>query len=326
MQTKNDMAKKEKEKSYVIKVPVYTTDMIENAQDIFGGITYENMLTYLKAKINSFKDSNASLEFENRNKTRRTVVNGIDFTEHQTGETSAILMQISAYSTNLYDGYLEAEEKINFKKDYKIGSETNFVMVYPVIKGIDRSNYLRYFIILIYEDPTKNNEEIAKIAKQVLNKILSIPVANIKLPTILEELRAIGTIPELQVKYSAIFNEENDVDVKYREYLVSGKFKKQKEDHFKNMPIDKIEELLNEPNTDNYQKRETKLTIGKKEYKISKELINEASEALKETSEKVFNASTSITEQELTDKIHDREFIVSKLIPILENFLSTNNE
>lgn len=315
-----------KEKSYIIKVPVYTTDMIENAQDMFGGITYENMLSYLKGKISSFKENNSTIQFENRNKTRRTVINRIDFTEHQTGETSAILMQISAYSTNLYDGYLEAEEKINFKKDYKIGSETNFVMIYPIIKGLDRSSYIRYFIILIYEDPTKNNDEISKIAKQVLNKILETPVANIKLPTILEELRTIGTIPELQVKYSAIYNEENDIDVKYRDYLVSGKLKKQKEDHFKNMPVNKIEELLNEPNNENYQKRETIFKVGKKEYKISKELINEASEALKETSEKVFNATTSITEEELNDKIHSTDFIVSKLFPILENFLSSNNE
>lgn len=318
------MAKKEK--SYVIKVPVYTTEMIENAQDMFGGITYENMLTFLRKKINSFKENKSSIDFENRNKTRRTVINGIDFSEHKAGETSGILMQISAYSTNLYDGYLEAEEKINFKKDYKIGSETNFVMIYPVIKGIDRTNYLRYFIVLIYEDPTKNNEEIAKIAKAVLNRVLNIPIANIKLPTILEELRSIGTIPELQIKYSAIYNHENDVDLKYREYLVSGKLKKQKEDNFKNMPIDKIEDLLNEPEEEDYQKKEAKLIVGKKEYKISKELIKEADQTLKETAEKVFNATTSITEDELNNFIHDKEFIFSKLTPILENFLSTNNE
>lgn len=318
------MAKKEK--SYVIKVPVYTTEMIENANDMFGGISYEDMLNFLRKKINSFKENKGSIDFENRNKTRRTVINGIDFSEHKAGETSGILMQISAYSTNLYDGYLEAEEKINFKKDYKIGSETNFVMIYPVIKGIDRTNYLRYFIVLIYEDPTKNNEEIAKIAKAVLNKVLNIPIANIKLPTILEELRSIGTIPELQIKYSAIYNHENDVDLKYREYLVSGKLKKQKEDNFKNMPIDKIEDLLNEPEEEDYQKKEAKLIVGKKEYKISKELINEADQTLKETAEKVFNATTSITENELNNFVHDKEFIFSKLTPILENFLSTNNE
>jgi len=320
------MATTKKEKSYLIKVPVYTTEMIENAQDLFGGISNENMLSYLRNKINSFKETGGTVDFDNRNKTRKTVINGIKFTEHKAGETSGILMQISAYSTNLYDGYLEAEEKINFKKDYKIGSETNFVMIYPVIKGLDRTNYLRYFIVLVYEDPTKNNEEISKIAKAVLNRVLNIPVANIKLPTILEELRSIGTIPELQIKYSAVYNHENDVDLKYREYLVSGKLKKQKEDCFKNMPVDRIEELLNEPEEEDYQKKEAKLTIGKKEYRISRELINEASEALKETAEKVFNASTSITEEELSNQIHNTEFIFSKLTPILENFLSTDNE
>lgn len=318
------MAKKEK--SYVIKVPVYTTEIIENAQDMFGGITYDNMLAYLRNKINQYKDSRGTIEFENRNKTRKTVIRGLEFTEHPAGETAAMLLQISAYSTNLYDGYLEAEKKINFQKDHKIGSDTNFVMIYPVIRGIDRKNYLRYFIILVYEDPTKNNEEISKIAKTVLNRILNIPVANVKLPTILDELRAIGTIPELQLRYTAIYNHENDVDIKYREYLVSGKLKKQKEDFFKNMPVEKIEELLNEPEAEDYQKKEARLVIGKKEYRITKELINEANDVLKETAEKVFNASTSITEDELNKKIHDKEFIFSKLTPIIENFLSTNYE
>jgi len=165
-----------------------------------------------------------------------------------------------------------------------------------------------------------NNEEISKIAKAVLNRILNIPVANIKLPTILDELRSIGTIPELQIKYSAVYNHENGVDLKYREYLVSGKLKKQKEDNFKNMPVDKIEELLNEPQEEDYQKEEAKLIVGKKEYRISKELINGASEVLKETAEKVFNASTSITEEELNNQIHNTEFIFSNLTPILENF------
>ena len=61
------------------------------------------------------------------------------------------------------------------------------------------------------------------------------------------------------------------------------------------MPVDKIEELLNEPEEEDYQKKEAKLIVGKKEYRISKELIKDASEALKETAENVFNASTSIT-------------------------------
>lgn len=315
-----------KEKSYLIKVPVYSTEMIENAQDIFGGITFSDMNSYIRRKIVEFQNSKSVIDFENRNKTKKTVINGINFTEHQMGEQTSILMQISAYTTNLYDGYLQAEERIKFKREYKIGSETNFVMIYPVIRGLIRSNYVRYFIVMIYEDPTKNNEEIAKIAKSVLNRVLNIPIANIKLSTILEELTSVGTIPDLQIKYNAIYNHENDVDVKYREYLVGGKIKKQRLDSFKNMPIETIIQLINEPKEDDYQTKEARLVVGKKEYRITKELINEASEALKETAEKVFNASTSITENELNTQIHSPEFIVSKLTPILENFLSTDND
>lgn len=317
------MAKKEK--SYIIKVPVYSTEMIENAQDMFGGITYNDLLSFLKKKIDDFNTITKAVSFENRNKTKKTVISGIDFTEHKLGETSALLLKISAYSTNLYDGYLEAEEKIEFKNHYKIGSDTNFMMIYPVIKGLDRTKYITYFIVSIYEDPTKNNDEISKIAKAVLNKVLTIPIANIKLPTILEELRAIKTIPELQIKYSSIYNQENEIDVKYREFLISGRVKKQKYDNFKNMPVDRMEELLNETDSE-YQTKETKLIVGKKEYRISKEMLNEANEAMKETAEKVFNASTSITQEELNTQIHDTNFVFSKLQPILENFLSTNYE
>jgi hypothetical protein len=314
-----------KEKSYIVKVPVYTTEIIENAQDIFGGVSFNNMLEYLTKRIVEFQKRGETIEYENRNKTKRTVINGIAFSEHTTGAASALLFKISAYSTNFYDGYLQAEKKIEFKKDYKIGSETNFVMIYPVIKGLDKNKYSRYFIVLIYEDPTKSNDEIAKIVKSVLRHVLANPIANIKLPTILEELREIGTIPELQLKYSSVFNHENDVDIKFREYLVSGKLKKQKEDKFGNIPVDKIEAILNEPDTE-YQNREARVTVGKREYRISRELMREAGEIIKETAEKVFNAATAISEDELENKVHDPDFIVSKLLPILENYMTSDNE
>ncbi len=316
-----------KQKSYLIKVPVYCTEMIVKEHGaIFGAVSYSEMIKYLKNKIENFKVSKRPLEFENRNKTRKTVINEIDYTEHKSGEIDSLLLRISAYGTNLYDGYLEADEKINFKRSHKVGSDTNFALVYPVITGIDKQNYTRYFIVLVYEDPTKNNEEIVRIVKRVLNQILNIPIANIKLPTILEELKEIGVIPELQMRYSAIHNHENDVDVKYIEYQTGGKLIKKKEDYFKNMPVDKIGELLNEPPEEDYQKKEARLKIGKKEYRITKEQLNEASEALTETAEKIFNATTTITQEELDQKVHDTEFIFSKLESILSNYLSSDNE
>ncbi|RTZ09850.1 hypothetical protein EKM05_05975 [Flavobacterium sp. GSP27] len=313
-----------KVKTYDIKVPVYTTEVFEKPNDFFGGISVKHMKTFIDTKIEEFSNAKIPLSFENRNKTKKTVIS--DIIVHKNSiDNNAILLQVSAYSTNLYDGYLETEEKIPFEKSHKIGSDTNFVMLYPIIKGIDSAKYTHQYLILVYEDPTKSNEEILKVIRQLLNKILYIPIANIKLPTILDELRKIKIIPELQIKYSAIHYDNNDVDIEYKEYFVSGKFLKNKFHKFKDMPIEKIEEIINEPNEDDYQKKEAKLIVGKKEYKITKEMINEANEEYKQTAEKVFNMRTTITESEMENNIHDIDFIFSKLKPILENYLSNGD-
>jgi hypothetical protein len=70
---------------------------------MFGGITYENMLSYVKNRVDSFKENSSKIDFDNRNKTRKTVISDIKYTEHLAGETSGLLLQISAYNTNLYD-------------------------------------------------------------------------------------------------------------------------------------------------------------------------------------------------------------------------------
>ena len=208
-----------KEKSYNIKVPVFTTTMQDDTEGLFGKVTYLEMIDMLKTKIGAFK---SEISFENRNKTKKTVISKINFTEHILGETPCLLLQVSAFITNMYDGYFEASEKIQIQKDNKLGNENNFILLYPIIKGFDSYNYTRYFLVLVYEDPTKDNGEVIKIAKNVVNKILNIPIQNIKLPTILDEIKGLLTIPELQIKYYSMYNAENEVDVKYREYLQSG--------------------------------------------------------------------------------------------------------
>lgn len=312
-----------KDKSYNIKVPVFTTTMKDETEGLFGKITYSDMMEIVKNRIIAFK---SEIGFENRNKTKRTVISKINFTEHILGETPCLLLQVSAFITNMYDGYFEANEKIQIQKDNKLGNENNFILIYPIIKGYDSRNYTSYFLVLVYEDPTKDNGEVIKIAKNVVNKILNIPIQNIKLPTILDEISKILTIPELQIRYYGVYNTENDVDVKYREFLQSGKITKTKEDYYKNMPYQKLQDLLAEPDDADYQRKTTKFIVGKKEYKISKELVNEASDELKETAEKIFNATTSITQDELDNKVHCQDFVIEKLSSVLTNYLSNEQE
>jgi hypothetical protein len=308
------------EKSYNIKIPVYTTTMLNQDVGLFENVSFQDMIQMIKKRLNNFKNPISS---SNRNKTKKTVVSSISYKDIKIGDVPALLLQISAFNTNMYDGYFEANEKIPITKDNKLGSETNFVLLYPRIKGLSAETYTCFFLMLVYEDPTKDNGEVCKLAKILVNKILNIPIENIKLPMIFDELKDICTIPELQIRYRSISDADNDVDVKYREFLQGGKLEKKKDRLFKNMPREIMEQLLADTTDDeDYQYKDTRIVIGKKEYRIKKELVNEASKELKETAEKIFNASSAITQTELDTKIHDTNFMIEKLSGVLTNYLS----
>lgn len=318
---------KPKEKSYKIQVPVFSTEIIEEGNVLFSD-TYQNLIIAIKQKLN---DYDGRLSFENRNKTQRTVVSNINCTDHTIGGIPCILLQISAYSTNLFDGYFEDEERHQFEKENRIGSDNNFVLIYPVITGLESHNYTRYFLILVYDDPNKeDSNHLIRIAKYIAKDILSIPVKNIKPKTVLDELRNVGNIPELQVKYYGIYNSENDVDVKFQEYLVGGRIKKSKTNNYKNMPFEMISDLLAETDdSGEYQTKRTIFRIGKKEFRITRQLIKDAEEQYSETAEKVFNAAIGITQSELENNtIYQPDYIVNKLSGVISNYVSSemNND
>ena len=181
--------------------------------------------------------------------------------------------------------------------------------------------------MLVYEDPTKDSGEVSRIAKIVANKILNIPIQNIKMSMILDELKAINTIPELSVRYYSLTESDNNVDVKYASYLNSMKLKKEETRNFKDMPVVTMKELMSDTSEDgNYQKKETWIRWGRREYKITKQLIAEAGEELKETAEKIFNATSIITQNELEGKIHDVAFMIEKMSDVITNYISSYDE
>lgn len=197
--------------------------MLDQTVGLFENVSYNDMIQMIKGKLSKFSTPISS---SNRNKTKQTVINGITCHDITIEDVPALLLQISAFNTNMYDGYFEANEKIQITKDNKIGSDTNYVLLYPRIKGLSAETYTCYFLLLVYEDPPKDNGEVCRLAKIVVNKILEIPIQNIKMPMIFDELKDISTIPELQIKYRSISDAENDVDLKYREYLCTQKLEK----------------------------------------------------------------------------------------------------
>lgn len=312
----------EKEKSYKIKVPVYTSEPILKGNDLFGGVSFDDMNRFVHKKVQDYKLTNDKVSRNKRNKVQKKEIDQVSSIDCLIAGRPSVILQISAYNTNLFDGYVETDKKIKLEQSNKIGSENFFVLLVPNIIGLDSGNYKHQWIFLIYEDPHKDTQDIISTIKLVIHKVLGISTSNIKIPEILDELKRLKKIPDLTLNFAAISNSENEVDAKYRTYLVDSKFRKLKEDKFENMPFESIQEVINDLSyEDEYQKRTVKIGLGKKEYRITRDAYNEAKEKIKETAEMIFNESIGITESELKDKIYKIEFIIEKLTPILEKYI-----
>lgn len=315
----------EKEKSYLIKIPVYTSEIIDRANDLFGGVSYADMIEFAKKKIESYKQKPFKISKNKRNKAQTKEIDKIDYKECKVGIVPALLIKVSAYNTNLHDGYVEIDERIPLQLNNKVGSDTNYFLLYPNIVGIDVNNYKHHWLVLIYEDPFKDAYDILNTVKIVLSKILEIKTANIKLAQVLAELKKLGSIPELQIKLSMISFDDNDVDIKYRSYLVKSKLKKVEEDNYKNLPFESTSDILGDVSyQEDYQKREVRIIRDEKEYRIISEMKNDAANTIQETIEEVFNYPIPVSESEFKN-IFDENVIISNFTTVLEKYLTSSD-
>ena len=315
---------KVKEKSYLIKVPVYSSEIIDKASDLFGGISYQDMIEFEKKKLDCYTEKPYKIAKDKRNKTQTREIDSIKYSDCKVGQIPSLLIKVSAYNTNLHDGYVEINERYTLQQSNKLGSENNFFLLYPHIFGNYESNYKHHWLILIYEDPSKESYEIISTVKIVLGKILGIKTANIKLDYLISELKNLGQIPELQIKLSSIKYDDNDVDIKILPYWVKSKLKKLKEDNYKNLPFEDTSDIINDNSYEQeYQKKEIKIIRGKKEYRITREM-KEAQEKISETIEEIFNYPIAVSAHELYN-IFDEDVMISNFTAVLEKFLSNSD-
>lgn len=264
----------ESEKSYLIKVPVFTTCSFKCSEDDIFGYTYQSMVDNIKCKIdNEFKPIHSN----NRNKTKTSVISNVKYSEKYIGDRPCLLIRIAAFSTNINDGYFEDGQKYAIGKNSKIGTDSNYVLLYPIINRGTKNSEEYFFLVLVYEDPYKDAGSVSRLARLLLSKSLNLTIQNIKTDLVLKELKRIGNIPELQVKYTGVSFDEDDIDIQYKQYLTETRLQKDKKNLFKDVPFHLIESLVNEQlDTSQYQKQCLFLIQGKNEYRITKQMIGEA--------------------------------------------------
>lgn len=311
-----------KEKSeLIIKVPVFLSDRLERENDIFNGITYREFIDNAKLKIEKYNNTNISVSTDRRNKTIKKEIGKIDVFENQFNDIPFLLLKISAFNTNLEGCVITENETHQLENNDKIGSENNFIMLYPKIVGEDKQTI--YWIILVYDDPKKDSYEIISTAKLVLTKILNQPIKSVKLPSVLEELKKNKILPNIKMQLNSINFNENILEPKYEQYKTSSRIIRKEEYDLSNMPFNEIEDLIKSPF--DFKQRIIKLIVRKKEYKITQDHKNDAQHGFNDLVEQIFNMSTTISLDEI-QKLYENEFVIEKLKSVLEHYLTNGDE
>lgn len=310
----------EKIRDYIIKVPVYTTKCIECTEDELFGFTYHSMVETIKDNINNcFKPIHSS----SRVKAKTSVISTVQCFDKNIEDRPCLLIRIATFNTNINDGYFEDDKKYAIGKNSRLGTDNNYVLLYPVINSAEYNSKECFFLVLVYDDPYKDSGSVSKLVRSLLNRTLNLPIQNIKSELVLKELERIGNIPELQIKYSGISFDEDDLDLKFLNYLQKTRLQQSKENIFANVPFEVMEELISQKiDTTQYQKQKFSFFNGKVEYRITKEMINEAHSELNDAAEKIFNYTVSVSQEELDNKLYDLDFILEKLSGVLANYLS----
>lgn len=318
---------KEKIKSYSIKIPIYISD---SKIDEISNFPFEELIlsqdllvTNLISKIDSHNTKKLVLTSGKRNKTTTKNVNEVNYEKINFGNDSALLLKITSFNSNLYDGFIEKDTRIQLNKDDKIGSEHYYAVIYPHIFGLEKREYK--WIVMVYEDPNKENNDIVTSIKLVLKNVLGIVSVNIKLPDFIERLKTIKESVDLSMKFISVNYDDNDVDYNIKGYEFENKTTKISESLYKGVPINKINDIVEDKSFLNkFKRRILKITNGKHELKLEQEYLDESETKFKEIAEELFNFTSEISSTDVeTNEIYKTEYILNKIQPVLENYLKS---
>ncbi|WP_294249496.1 hypothetical protein [uncultured Chryseobacterium sp.] len=303
-------------KKHKIRVPIFSSEVIEREIGLYDDLTYLSMINNLKKKIDNFNESMPTIRQPKINKVKETQISAIEYFEESYEEIPTLLIKITAYNTNLIDGFVELDEKINLQKNHKVGSDTNYLLALPQIYGQDSSKFVFQWKFFVYDDPTKDSSEIISICKLLCKKILDIKIRNLKLESILKEIKQNKLLENFEIQLSSHYEQEDDPDVKLKNYLITSKVSKTTKNSYKDVPTDKFEEILFTKN--NFNKRVFKVFKNNREIRITEEQKNDFNK-LSQTIEEILNSQIEFHENDL-DKIFEKDFIMKNLNSIITEF------
>jgi hypothetical protein len=199
--------------------------------------------------------------------------------------------------------------------------------LYPLLntQAEDGLKFDVYWHIFIYEDPSKTNDEMSRIARLIMGKILKTPIKNIKSEKMLADIRKYGLISEVEICLSVEEDDDKGIPEYIRNYKFSSKLRQEKKIKLSNMSADDaISAFEDESFTDNYSRRQIKFaTHNKRVFSIVQEFKDKISSALEDS----FNYSIDINEDDIKDgTIFKTEIIKRNVEGIFTRYMSDCND
>lgn len=319
-----------KKKCLCIKVPVYVSQPIERENEFFA-VTNKTLIEEAKILINNFNlSSHKAVVSEKKTKTTTIGINHIDTIDLAFNTDECLLLKVTAYKSNLIDGFLQsealAENELRFKPNDKLCSDTYFYILYPTfIKDDEKEKVEAYWHIFLYEDPSKESADMSSIARLIMRSIMNVPIKNIKSDKMLAELRKFKLISQVEIVLSSITDDDDGIPKYLQNYSFSNKLRKERKIVLENVNSDDaIRAFEDDSFTLDYSRRQIKFkTYNKRVFSM----IQEYHEKLTSTLDDSFNYSIEVDEKDIRNgSIFETEKIKKNVEGIFSSYLAESRD
>ena len=273
------------------KIPAYISKRVTNSKLVKN--SYREMIDEIKLLVSNYiklPDDQKAI-YQRRAKMQSRQIDYIECIDYKYGNIPVVLLRISEHKKGL-DGYLESETRKNIQPEDKVGSENNFVLLYPVIesKNGEDSNF---WYIFVYDDPRKEDGDILDTVKLVIKKVLNLKTEHIKPRKLSEDLKKNYKINNMLVKYVT----------QYKSYT--------------NIPSNVVEGFIQEE-PEGFCKRVINFSLdGDKTIKIT-DLHKDCANGFQQTIEQSYNYEVLVDK---TDDIYNIKYIFDAIEPLISRFL-----
>lgn len=320
----------EKKKSLCIKVPVYVSQPIERENEFFS-VTNKSLIEEAKILINSFNSTpQKAIISEKKTKTTTIGINHIDCIDLQFNYDECVLLKVTAYKSNLIDGFLQSEtlkeNELRFKPNDKLCSDTYFYILYPtIVRNDEKEKVVAYWHVFLYEDPSKESTDMTSIARLIMRAVMNVPIKNIKSDKMLAELKKFDLISQIEIVLSSVSDDDGGVPKYLQRYKCSNKLRKERKMVLENVSIqDAITAFEDDSFTLDYSRRIIKFrTYNKRVFSM----VQEYREKLSSTLDDSFNYSIEVDELDVKNgSIFETEKIKKNVEGIFARYLAESHD